>query len=233
MISNIGALAGHTFLSVLVLRIDGGLHVLGCSNHTFVSDLVSRIECEGPVLSRWEVIATHCWSVQSDGSIISTLCWSLQLLNADIFVGDLHSLVLLVHDFSALFHNFGWDRDGTKILPGLILGGSLALNISSDAPNPNDEYWLISRSEEEDSPRMSIACCLWFLLWVCHDGWIYYPILPTNNDVVFIGSQVYSGHWGFFSPGSSWWMWEKGLWADWEPLGPDLVPYSICLIFSK
>ncbi len=76
----------------------------------------------------------------------------MRLLDADVFVGDVHSLVL------QLFHicEGGWD--GSEKLPGSIIGGNVALNVSSDALSPIDECWLMLLSEEEDSPRMSIVC---------------------------------------------------------------------------
>ncbi len=68
------------------------------------------------------------------------------------FVGDVHLLVL------QLFHIRGGGWDGSKILPGSIVGGNAALNVSSDALSPIDGCWLMLLLEEEDSPRMSIAC---------------------------------------------------------------------------
>jgi hypothetical protein len=80
------------------------------------------------------------------------LCRLLQLLDADVFVRDVHSLVL------QLFHIRGGGWDGLEILPGLIVGGNAALNVLSNALSPIVGYWLMLLSEEEDSPRMSIAC---------------------------------------------------------------------------
>jgi hypothetical protein len=76
----------------------------------------------------------------------------LQSLDADVFVGDVHLLVL------QSFHIRGGGWDGSEILPGLIVGGNAALNVSSDALSPIDRCWLMLLLEEEDSPRMSIAC---------------------------------------------------------------------------
>ncbi len=67
------------------------------------------------------------------------------------FVGDVHLLEL------QLFHICGGGWDGSKILPGFIVGGNAALNVSSDDLSPIDGCWLMLLSEEEDSPRMSIV----------------------------------------------------------------------------
>ncbi len=145
IIVNILAFFGHTFVVVLVLRI-------GTGNWSICPDPI------GPVLLTGGVIVTHFRSVQPGESIITTLSWSFWSLHAAVFVGDLHSLELLS------IHIRGGSWDGFKMLPGLILGGSLAMNALSKALPSIGEYWLILISKNEDSSRMSIACWIPTLL---------------------------------------------------------------------
>jgi hypothetical protein len=148
-------LAGHTFVSVLVLS------TVGLAGHTFVSVLVLSTEecCSNcsdrvrPVLSRVLVVATQMRSFRLGGSIILTLCWSFRSFVADVFVGDVNSLVL------RLLHSRGCGWVGSVMLPaGLIDGGNAAEDVPSVALLPIDECRVDLLSEEVDSLRMSIAC---------------------------------------------------------------------------
>ncbi len=99
-------------------------------------------------------------------------------------MGELHSLVLL------LFHDCGGGWDAPKILPGLILGSSLAMNILPDAPSLIDEYWLILFSEEEDSPRMSITCWIpTLLLFVLSFSSIKNFTIPSCQETMILSSS--------------------------------------------
>ncbi len=162
------ALAGHTFVVNLVLRI--GYYLTGSNmgasiGHRFVFNLVLRVECGWPMLSRERVIVTPIRFKQSVGSIIKMLCWSLfRLLTRRCVSGDLHLHLLLFPDFSAKFHIRGGGCLGSKQAPGSILDSSLVSNILSTALSPFDEYGLTVVSDN-NSPRISTACCI-SILWI-------------------------------------------------------------------
>jgi hypothetical protein len=105
------------------------------------------------------------------------------LLHAAVFVGDLHSLVLLS------IHVLGGSWDGSEVSPGLILGGSLAMIVSSNALSPIGNYWLILFLKNEDSPRMSIACWIpTFLLLALRFSSIEDWTIPSFQQTMMLSS---------------------------------------------